>query len=153
MEVIFKFLELYNSLMEDYYEMRSENRNNEEKYDQYLNEIRAKFEGINIYIPEIHLVTAKKTYAHVCLEPEWEFPNVYIISSDREDFVRFSEIISEVHMEYYRNSLFYGEIAGWGTDELLSLAVEEYQIPLVAKYSGGETEMINMRKLREVAFS
>lgn len=151
MEIDFKFLEKYNDLMEEYYELRSEYRNDEEQYEKFLSEVIVRFENFNIIIPEIHFVTAEKTYAHVCLDPEWEFPNVYIISSDREDGGRFSEIISEVHMEYYRNGLFYNEIAGWGTDELLALAVDEYQIPLVAKYSGGETEMINMRMLREAA--
>lgn len=153
MDINFTFLEKYVNLLDEYNEKRRTYRNHEEQYDKFLDDMRNRFNALNLTIPEIHFVTAENTYAHVCLDPEWEFPHVYIISSAEEDCGRFSEIISAVHMEYYRNNLFYNEIAGWGTDELLALAVEEYQIPLVAKYGGGETEMINMRMLREVAFS
>lgn len=139
-----EFTKQWEELKTRYYEENGSNNP-----DSWYEELREAFEKLNVEAPEIQTVTADKTFAFVCPDTEWEFPDVFVLREDGfPDRQNYMNWIYDAICEYYKYSDFYDEIAGIMSDDLLAMCIVENNIPVVQWFKSADTEVLNVRKLR-----
>ena len=141
------FTNQWNDLKQKYYDEKSANNP-----DSWYEELRKQFDCLNVKISEIETISAVNTFAYVCPDIEGEMPMVFILRKNNTEANCYMKRIYDAICEYYKFSDFYDEIAGLSCDDLISLCVSEYKIPVVKWYKVGDTEMLNVRKLRSDAY-